>query len=144
MTNDQFTEILKRRFIMSENTLTQKAKRYATEDRLYNFKAAGRITGTSPAKALEGMLAKHLVATLDIINDCVYGLEVERTRLDEHIGDCINYFILLEALVVESNLELRKKKDCKCTGSDAGSCQGQEEGEYVSILNPCEVGIMEE
>ena len=103
MKPNKFQEVLARRLVQTGKTLEGKGTEYGSfYDRLHNFKAAGRILGTSPEKALEGMLAKHLVSVQVIvaraeIGDCAPSQAV----VDEKIGDCINYFILLEALLTE-------------------------------------------
>lgn len=98
MTHDEFDKLLERRIELITDVLASKACEYADgEDRLYNFKRAARIGETTPAKALKGMLLKHLVCVFDLID-----LEASNTKLiDEKLGDTINYLILLEALLKE-------------------------------------------
>ena len=81
------------------NTLINKAKEYATEDRLHNFKIAATLQGITPIQALAGMMSKHTVS----INDMCRGGEYPLGMWDEKIGDSINYLLLLRALVEEKN-----------------------------------------
>ena len=98
MLEPQFSEILKRRIELIQSTLSSKAVEYAKVDRLYNFKRAACILNTTPQRALSGMLIKHIVSVLDLIE----GEELPaRPLMEEKIGDSINYLILLEAIFRE-------------------------------------------
>lgn len=99
MTNEQFDKILKRRLQLTKDVLSCKAKEYAVGDRLSNFNYAATMTRTSRRAALLGMMAKHLVSVVDMIHseDRVFSGEY----IEEKIGDSINYFILLEAMLKE-------------------------------------------
>lgn len=105
MTADEFDAILERRIGLIRSVLAIKAKEYATDDRLHNFKRAGQILGCSDAQALLGMMAKHWVSVLDIVeqySDPEQPLRINHTdAIDEKIGDSINYLILLEAVLKE-------------------------------------------
>ena len=107
MTPDEFDLILKYRFEQSIKVLGTKAKEYSTDvDRLHNFKRAGASLGISPERACLGMLVKHYVSILDLV-DNVYVKPIPTEVIDEKIGDVINYFILLEALMRErSNISV--------------------------------------
>jgi len=99
MKSEQFDEIVENRLAKCVKVLCNKANEYATGgDRLHNFKRAGTMLDITPEKALEGMLVKHLVSVQDLINvpeKATLGL------IDEKIGDVLNYFLLLESLLVE-------------------------------------------
>lgn len=99
MNDGQFTEILSARIQAIVDTLGSKAKEYAIGDRLYNFKRAAEISRTTPAKALAGMWMKHVVSVIDLIEGST---EPTAERINEKIGDAINYLILLEAIFAES------------------------------------------
>lgn len=102
MTNDEFNVVLDERMKKIQATLKRKALEYATEDRLYNFKRAAEILGISDFEALLSMMAKHLVSVLDIVHNAhVRGVYPDSCTRDEKIGDLINYFILLEAMLIE-------------------------------------------
>lgn len=99
MDSEQFSAIVKRRIDLIKVILRNKGREYAsTADRLYNFKVASRLLDTTPEKALLGMLSKHLVSVFDLIES-----PTNRTpeMIDEKLGDTINYFILLEAVLKE-------------------------------------------
>jgi hypothetical protein len=78
--------------------LITKAREYATEDRLHNFKVAAALQGCTPAQALAGMMAKHTVSVYDMARN---GREYPQALWDEKITDSINYLLLLAAVVRE-------------------------------------------
>src|SRR5690554_3448085 len=106
MNNTEFEKILDTRIKAIRETLAGKAKEYASEDRLYNFKRAAEIDQTTPENALKGMWLKHVVSVLDLISG---KLELSEKTINEKLGDSINYLILLEA-VLKEKLEKRKPK----------------------------------
>ena len=109
MTNEDFDKLLDRRLEKTREVLGKKGEEYASDvDRLHNFKAAGRMDGESPEKALWGMLKKHLVSVMDMANGITSPIKCTDEYIDEKIGDTINYFILLEARLKERNLEYRR------------------------------------
>jgi len=98
MRTDVFQQLLERRIGKIQETLSSKAKEYATEDRLHNFKQAASINSVSQKMALWGMSTKHLVSVIDMVD----GVQVPtKHKIDEKIGDLINYLILLEAALIE-------------------------------------------
>jgi len=100
-----FDAVVERRCDLIKSVLVNKAKEYASDvDRLHNFKVAAKLgrDETSPEQALWGMLRKHIVSVIDIIEDTAKGKYPPAAMRDEKIGDCINYLILLEALLIES------------------------------------------
>jgi len=61
----------------------------------HNFDRAAAARGHTPQQALLGMLMKHLISIIDIID---LEKEVDRTILNEKIDDGIIYLLLLRAL----------------------------------------------
>ena len=98
MDTAKFEEILEARLLSIKAVLGSKAKEYAIGDRLYNFKRAAEIQRTTPQKALAGMLMKHLVSVIDLVEGSISPTEY---MVNEKIGDAINYLILLEAIFKE-------------------------------------------
>lgn len=79
-----------------------KSDEYARDDdKLSNFKKTAAMKGETPEKALWGMVAKHIIATQDFINDLDKGVVRPICFWQEKIRDTINYHILLEALITE-------------------------------------------
>ena len=94
----KFEGILRDQFAHCEDILVTKAKEYATEDRLHNFKVAAAMQKTTPQNALAGMLAKHTVSIYDMCN--AYK-DYPEDMWNEKIGDHLNYLLLLRAVVEE-------------------------------------------
>ena len=94
-----FDDVVYARCQKIKKVLASKADEYATEgDRFHNFKVAARVIGTTPEKALLGMMMKHFVSVLDIIEAPD---KVSPARLDEKIGDLICYLCLAEGMITE-------------------------------------------
>lgn len=113
MTADKFDEILARRLKLTAEVLKSKAGEYATnKDRLHNFKEAALLEGDTPANALRGMLRKHWVSVMDLcdVEKHPGDFRVTAARIDEKIGDAINYLILLEACLMELDPATRTKE----------------------------------
>jgi hypothetical protein len=101
MTNEKFQIILDKRLNSIQSVLASKATEYATSsDRLHNFNRAAQILGIDRRSALTGMLSKHLVSILDIV-DNFENIKPSFEMIEEKIGDAINYLILLEAMLKE-------------------------------------------
>ena len=96
------SELIDKRFEKTRNTLQLKEMEYASQDnRLHNFDVGARILEVTPEQALQGMMLKHIISILDLIEWT--GTSPERITselVDEKIGDTINYLILLEALLL--------------------------------------------
>ena len=104
MKTDQFNEIVTARVQSIQTVLMNKAKEYSSDtDRLHNFKVAAGLASRpeTPEQALWGMMRKHLVSVIDIIDQTAVGKAPSDHMRNEKIGDSINYLILLEALLIE-------------------------------------------
>ncbi len=102
MKTAEFNKIVNNRLKMIKKIFISKAKEYAREDRLHNFKVAARISGLTPEQALQGMMMKHLVSVMDLISDTnLSKYPWSNDIINEKLGDSINYLILLEALLKE-------------------------------------------
>jgi hypothetical protein len=98
-----FNELVNARCSKIRTTLNKKAKEYATDDdRFHNFNKAGQMLGSTPEKALWGFLMKHIVSVSDMVE---HPEIVTKELIDEKIGDCVNYFILLEGLLQQVGTE---------------------------------------
>jgi len=99
---EQFNEVLQQRLDKIQQILFVKGREYASNtSRYHNFEVAARFTDTSKEKALVGMMLKHWVSVLDLVE--IATLSPERLsieQVDEKIGDSINYLILLEGMLV--------------------------------------------
>ena len=93
-----FNQVVENRVYKIKQTLIKKGREYSSEgNRFHNFDIAARMKGSTPEKALDGMLLKHIVSVDDMINN-PHNVTVE--MIDEKIGDVINYMILLEGLLL--------------------------------------------
>ena len=101
MNAEQFDKVLDRRLALTREILASKRKEYAGDgDRLHNFNRASKMLGCSREAALIGMLSKHLVSILDIVdNFATNPPSVE--MIEVKIGDTVNYLALLEAMMKE-------------------------------------------
>ncbi len=101
MRTEEFGKIVRERLKKTEDTLILKAAEYARGDRLSNFKQIAHLLGVTPEKALVGLVAKHIVALVDFVNDIDKGVVQEYPKWDEKIGDINAYMILLDAMIQE-------------------------------------------
>jgi hypothetical protein len=98
VSRDEFKKMLDRRIALIRQVLDAKDVEYGTiENRHHNFYEAARILTAKPEAVLLFYFSKHLVSVMDMISnfDEIYPNEV----IEEKIGDCINYLILLESLL---------------------------------------------
>jgi len=103
MTPEKFEEVLNDRLSKIKTVLSSKAKEYSSNsNRLHNFDVAARMDSTTPEKALKGMLLKHEVSVRDLIEwaGSIDSHKITVALIDEKIGDVINYYILLEAMLL--------------------------------------------
>lgn len=98
MNSSKFEEVIEGQIGLCKSILINKAKEYATEDRLHNFKNAAGMMGCDPKEALAGMMAKHTISVYDM---CRSGQTYPMPLWEEKITDHINYLLLLKAAVVE-------------------------------------------
>jgi hypothetical protein len=68
MLTEQFDKIINEQLDLCKSVLCNKAKEYATIDRLHNFKVASAILDCSTERALAGMMVKHTVSIYDMVN----------------------------------------------------------------------------
>ena len=102
MDTNSFNDILEEQIDTCRNMLIGKAKEYATNDRLHNFKVAADLQKITTRQALAGMMAKHTVSIYDMCHDdASFDMEI----WDEKITDHLNYLLLLKAVVHEELLE---------------------------------------
>lgn len=98
MNAETFNQIVSEQIQRCLDVLVVKAKEYATDDRLHNFKVAARLQDISETEALAGMMAKHTVSVYDM---CCDGERHPLATWNEKITDSINYLLLLSAVIRE-------------------------------------------
>ena len=98
MNTTTFERLFEDQVNRSRSVLVSKAKEYATEDRLHNFKVAAALEGKTQEQALAGMMAKHTVSVYDMAESgLAYPIELWQEKITDHI----NYLFLLNAIVRE-------------------------------------------
>jgi len=108
MKTEQFNQIVEEQLKRCTDILIVKAREYATDDRLHNFKVAAELENCTPRQALAGMMAKHTVSIYDMCNS---GEKYPIELWNEKITDHINYLLLLRAIIedeIEDLIFLRK------------------------------------
>ena len=107
MNKKEFEAIVAARVEKSKETLLKKGLDYASEEeRLHNFYRAAGMMGQHPITALRGMFAKHIIAFNDIVDAIEKRRTVRRERVDEVLGDSINYLLLADAVLTQEPLVL--------------------------------------
>lgn len=103
MDNKKFTSVIESRLESLRALLIKKGEEYATDkDRLHNFKRGAEVTGDHPVKVLDGFLLKHYVSYRDMLKDIEAGKTIDYAYLNEKIGDILAYFLIFEALVIDT------------------------------------------
>ena len=102
MTNQDFMITVDECIIKCKKILNSKGKDYSFEDdRFSNFNSAAGLLSSTPEQALYGMLAKHLVAINDFIDQDAVGGIVHKKDWEAKIYDAINYLWLLQGMLKE-------------------------------------------
>lgn len=106
MDNKEFEKIVDEQLKYCKELLIDKSKEYDFgEDRLYSFKAAGKLLKSSPEEALIGYWTKHVMSIIDM-SKCAENFDYEKWT--EKITDCINYMLLLKGIIFESKVNQKK------------------------------------
>ena len=117
MNNEDFKVVVDGCVDNIKQVLESKSQEYSSkEDKLHNFVAAAKLMRCKTKEfALLGMLNKHLVSVIDIIEKFEKTGELPTSNMiDEKIGDSINYFILLKACFYDDMIKAEAEKVCKC------------------------------
>lgn len=102
MTLDEFDAVVERRLGLTRDTLVIKGREYVRgDDRLSNFKLESQYNRLPVVVNVLSKLSKHLVSVADMCHDEVTGTVYTKAMWDEKIGDCVNYLVLLEAVLEE-------------------------------------------
>lgn len=103
MNSQTFDHIVAKRLELIKSILIKKRAEYAPDggDRLHNFNRAAAMLKQTRERALMGMLSKHLVSLLDMVDGFDNKKMPSFALIEEKIGDAVNYLILLEAMMKE-------------------------------------------
>lgn len=97
---EEFVACITTRQEKTKELLLVKGKEYVREENCFhNFERGGLMNREKPTRTLHGMLTKHLVSYLDILDDIDAGKSISENLVDEKLGDIIVYFHLQEALI---------------------------------------------
>lgn len=84
-----------------QELLLVKGKEYRRNNNPYhNFEVAARKKGTTPERALDGFLLKHLVSYDDMLNDIEHGVLPKIEVVEEKFNDIIVYFLIQKAQIL--------------------------------------------
>jgi len=96
MNQKRFNEIVEDTLKRCKDVLGVKQDEYnLTEDRFDTFKMGAGLTGWKEDQVLLGFVTKHLISIISMINS---DQQFTKDRVDEKIGDAINYLLLLRGL----------------------------------------------
>jgi hypothetical protein len=100
ITSEDFQKyVLEPRLELTKLVLGHKHKEYSVDDDyLVNFTDGARFDNTTPELTLWGYLKKQLVSVMKIAKNSP-NQKYSKDFVKEKIGDCINYLILLEAIM---------------------------------------------
>lgn len=101
MTHERLNKLIADILSESGKTFAKKNEEYAREDALSNFKKAANAMNCTPEDALLGMVAKHWVSIVDLIQDIDQNKIAPLSMWEEKCGDIRVYMMLLQALVTE-------------------------------------------
>lgn len=99
MTPKEFNIVLQNTLNKCSELLASKSKEYDfSSDRLHSFKAGAKLLDSNSINTLLGYLTKHIMSVFDMSKEFE---KFPMEKWDEKILDCINYFILLRALLMD-------------------------------------------
>lgn len=114
MKKELFDTIVNEQMNHCESILIDKAKEYATDDRLHNFKVAAGLKHETPQEALLGMMAKHTISIYDMCQSKeVFPMDTWIEKITDHI----NYLILLRAVMTEDTQKRNQEATHACQGN---------------------------
>ena len=140
MTPKEFNIVLQNTLNSCSELLASKSKEYDfSSDRLHSFKAGAQLLDTNSVNTLLGYLTKHIMSVFDMAkNYDNFTME----KWDEKLLDCINYFILLRALLMdEKNIFVREYFD---TNKDKKSVSETLSSAGMVLKRPTKEGVQNE
>ena len=124
VTSKKFDLMVNKRIDRCKAIMKERAKEYATEDRLYNCKRAAVILEKTVSDAVLGMMAKHLVSLLDMAQ---YRRPFSRAMFDEKLTDLHNYLYILESAIETEKEDQARKAIAKDLLKNAQNIMQQKE-----------------
>ena len=109
MTREDFDTTLRGRLNLIKSTMNSKAQEYRRNDNpFHNFEEGAILINGNREDVLKGFMLKHEVSINDMLTDWRAGISPNRETVVEKFGDVINYFILLEAMMLDNVEQSRK------------------------------------
>ncbi len=97
ITQKEFERFFEERLRKCKETLIIKAREYASDtDKAHNFNEAGRMMNMRPEQIAFMYMMKHFQSLTDIVMN---GKQVSKEVWDEKVGDLLNYWFLIDAIV---------------------------------------------
>lgn len=102
-TRSDFQKCIEYRLLKTQELLVIKGHEYVrNNDRFHNFNRTAAMNRETPTRALHGMLSKHIVSYLDMLDDIDKGIMPSDNTVNEKLGDILVYFHLQEALIKQT------------------------------------------
>lgn len=103
MTRNQFEKVISHSLHRRRTVFSAKQREYAPkgDNVFHNFERAAAVQGISKEEALRGMMAKHFVSILDMVEGAAQGKTYPKEMIDQKFGDMDIYNLLLEGMFVE-------------------------------------------
>ena len=115
MDNNEFMDFVRKRFERSIDMLREKNHDYGTFfDRFHTFNDGvkfGLEDNDTRESILWGIAIKHLSSVKKMVRGAKNGNYPTEYHIEEKIGDLINYFILLEAMLTERAQNRKSPRD---------------------------------
>ena len=102
MTTDEFANLSQKLTDHVNSLLFSKAKEYATEDRLFNFRQMTSLFHTNPAQVALFYQSKHYASIAKMVEDIDKGIIPSEELILEKVGDLVAYAYLVFACLMET------------------------------------------
>ncbi len=104
-----FNQFLNGQLERIKEILSSKEKEYATEsNRLHNFDSAAALLGKTPEEALLGMMTKHIVSMVDLLQ---HPEKATKKLADEKLTDIQNYALLAQFMLYRRTEENKPRPE---------------------------------
>ncbi len=97
LTEEEFESFFKKRIEKCKATLLKKSEEYSAEnDKMRNFNVVARMMNMTPQQVAFMFMMKHFESVYEIVMN---EKEVTLEMWDEKMGDLMNYFFLIDAMM---------------------------------------------
>lgn len=110
MKRDDFYKVVDTRISKINSVLLSKEKEYADGgDRLSSFNIGASRINKIREEIIQGFMLKHELSVCSIIDEIKNGKLPSKELVDEKFGDVINYYIILEASIMDRLNNINEK-----------------------------------